>query len=78
MERIELILPAHFGPYLINGDGSNISEHDAEDIDNFLHTRGVRIVSCLTEEPEFKNNNDFDNLWGNCHIFTAEKLVYAD
>jgi len=57
MKTETYILPSHWAPYLINGDSSNLTDEEEEEIDNWLKNEGLSFpLSC--EDYGFKHQHD--------------------
>ena len=71
MQTETYTLPAHWAPYLINGDDSGLTDEEKAEIDNWLDTC-PHLGSCLgcSDEPEFNWHNDAGTLACDCLEFT--------
>lgn len=62
MEQIEYTLPAHWAPYLINGDATGLSDKEQHQIDIFLASRNLLAPVSCSDESWFAYRNDSGNV----------------
>lgn len=72
IEVLEYTLPDYLACYLINGDTDGITEAEMNEIDEYLKSEGVCIVS-MEEDSSFRWSNDLNNIGANCSTYTAHK-----
>lgn len=77
MATFTYTLPAHWAPYLINGDESGLSVMEALQIEGFLAGEGLftNCLSCTDEEGDFRTYHDatpYGVLACNCLAYTFE------
>lgn len=73
IEVLEYTLPDYLACYLINGDTDSITPDEMKEIDEYLESEGVTIVS-VNDDSSFRWANDLNNIGASCSTYIAHKL----
>ena len=72
IEVLEYTLPDYLANYLINNDKTGLTMNEINEINWFLQSKGVDIVS-MEEDSSFRWSNDLNNIGANCSTYIAHK-----
>lgn len=74
IEVLEYTLPDYLACYLINGDVDSITDTERKEIDDYLESEGVTIVS-IKDDSSFRWSNDLNRIGASCSTYIAHKIT---